>query len=161
MEIVKTLQNIVNELDNIDTYDEGLAGRLSEIDQKIQDLLHYIEVNKISILWSYKYMAELKKLRVERRQIKNDMYLLTKFNEHKNKMISSGNRQFLMSEMYKAEKQLETPYKNRQYKDGEIEDILKSKKDKTNKEIHSGTSKQIKIKRCSVNGKEEDKSEQY
>ena len=70
-------------------------------------------------------MVELKKLRVERRQIKNDMYLLGKFNEHKNKMISSGNRQFLMNEMYKAEKQLETPYKNRQYKDGEIEEILK------------------------------------
>ena len=108
MEIVKTLQNIVNELDGIDTYDEGIAGKLSEIDQKIQDLLHYIENNKISILWSYKYMVELKKLRVERRQIKNDMYLLSKFNEHKNKMISSGNRQFLMREMYKAEKQLET-----------------------------------------------------
>lgn len=34
MEIVKTLQEIVNELDSIDTYDEGIAGRLSEIDQK-------------------------------------------------------------------------------------------------------------------------------
>ena len=98
MEIVKTLQEIVNNLDNIDTYDEGIAGKLSEIDQKIQDLLHYIETNKISILWSYKYMVELKKLRVERRQIKNDMYLLSKFNEHKNKITSSGNRQFLRNE---------------------------------------------------------------
>ena len=36
-----------------------------------------------------------------------------------------------MAELYKAEKQLETPYKNRQYKDEEIEEILKksSKKD--------------------------------
>ena len=42
MNIVKTLQEIVNELDRIDAYDEGIAGRLSEIDQKIQDLLHYI-----------------------------------------------------------------------------------------------------------------------
>ena len=134
MEIVKTLQEIVNELDSIDTYDEGLAEKLSQIDQKIQDLLHYIETNKINILWSYKYMVELKKLRVERRQIKNDMYLLGKFNEHKNKMISSGNRQFLMNEMYKAEKQLETPYKNRQYKDGEIEEILKTKKNKNKEE---------------------------
>ena len=134
MEIVKTLQNVVNELDSIDTYDEGIAGKLSEIDQKIQDLLHYIETNKINILWSYKYMVELKKLRVERRQIKNDMYLLGKFNEHKNKIISSGNRQFLMNEMYKAEKQLETPYKNRQYKDGEIEEILKIKKNKNKEE---------------------------
>ena len=35
MEIVKTLQEIVNELDSMDTYDEGIAGRLSEI-EKIQ-----------------------------------------------------------------------------------------------------------------------------
>ena len=135
MEVVKTLQEITKTLDELDTYYDGLTNELSTIDLKIQDLLHYIETNKISILWSYKYMAELKKLRVERRQIKNDMYLLSKFNEHKNKIVSSGNRQFLMREMYKAEKQLEIPYKNRQYKDGEIEEILKSKKDKNkNKE---------------------------
>lgn len=134
MEVVKTLQEITTTLDELDTYYDGLTNELSQIDQKIQDLLHYIETNKINILWSYKYMAELKKLRVERRQIKNDMYLLGKFNEHKNKIISSGNRQFLMNEMYKAEKQLETPYKNRQYKDGEIEEILKAKKDKNKEE---------------------------
>ena len=68
---------------------------------------------------------------MERRRIKRDMFILSKYNEHKNKIISSGNRQFLMSEVYKAEKQLDTPYKNRQYKDEEIEEILKksSKKD--------------------------------
>lgn len=131
MEVIKTLQEITNTLNELDTYYDGLANELSVIDLKIQDLLHYIENNNISILWSYKYIVELKKLRMERRRIKRDMFILSKYNEHKNKIISSGNRQFLMSEVYKAEKQLDTPYKNRQYKDEEIEEILKksSKKD--------------------------------
>ena len=131
MEVVKTLQEITKTLDELDTYYDGLTNELSIIDLKIQDLLHYIENNKISILWAYKYIVELKKLRLERRRIKNDMLILGKYSEHKNKIISSGNRQFLMTELYKAEKQLNTPYKNRQYKDEEIEEILKksSKKD--------------------------------
>ena len=131
MEVIKTLQEITNTLNELDTYYDGLANELSVIDLKIQDLLHYIENNNISILWSYKYIVELKTLRMERRRIKRDMFILSKYNEHKNKIISSGNRQFLMSEVYKAEKQLDTPYKNRQYKDEEIEEILKksSKKD--------------------------------
>ena len=131
MEVIKTLQEITNTLNELDTYYDGLTNELSVTDLKIQDLLHYIENNNISILWAYKYIVELKKLRLERRRIKNDMFILSKYNEHKNKIISSSNRQFLMSEVYKAEKQLDTPYKNRQYKDEEIEEILKksSKKD--------------------------------
>ena len=125
MEVVKTLQEVTKSLDDLDLYCDGLANELSEIDLKIQDLLHYIENNKISILWAYKYIVELKKLRLERRRIKNDMFVLCKYNEHKNKIISSGNRQFLMTELYKAEKQLSRPYKNRQYKDEEIEELLK------------------------------------
>jgi hypothetical protein len=126
-EITKKLQEAVNILDNIDIYDSGLNDRLSEIDLKIQDLLHYIETNKISILWAYKYICELKKLRLERREIKNDICIMQKFNEQKNKLLSTSNRKFLMAEIYKVEKQLHTPYKNRQYKDGEIDEILKKK----------------------------------
>ena len=125
MEVIKTLQEITNTLNELDIYYDGLTNELSVIDLKIQDLLHYIENNNISILWSYKYIVELKKLRMERRRIKRDMFVLGKYNEHKNKIISSSNRQFLMNEVYKAEKQLDTPYKNRQYKDEEIEEILK------------------------------------
>ena len=50
MEVVKTLQEITNTLDELDTYYDGLTNELSIIDLKIQDLLHYIENNKISIL---------------------------------------------------------------------------------------------------------------
>lgn len=124
MEIIKTLQEVTNSLNEIEQYSEKLGDKLSEVDLRIQDLLHYIEYNKISVLWAYKYIVELKKLRIERRRIKNDMTIISKFNEHKTKLISSNNRQFMMTELYKTEKQLQAPYKNRQYKDGEIEEIL-------------------------------------
>lgn len=130
-DVVKKLQLVSDLLDEIDNYQESLTKKLSETDQKIQDLLHYIEYNKINVLWSYKYIVELKRLRMERRQIKNDMYILGKYSEHKNKLISPSNRRFLMSEIYKTEKQLKTPYKNRQYKDGEIDEILT----KSNKKV--------------------------
>lgn len=123
-EITKKFQNITDILNEIDDYSTGLANKLSEVDQKIQDLLHYIEYNKINILWSYKYIVELKKLRLERRKIKNDMLIIDVYNKHKSKLPSYENRKFFMTEMYKMEKQLEAPYKNRQYKEGEIEKIL-------------------------------------
>ena len=128
-ETTKHLQEVADILDNIDIYNEGLNNRLSEIDLKIQDLLHYIENNKINILWTYRYISELKKLRLERRQIENDICVMQKFNEQKNKLLSTSNRKFLMTEIYKVEKQLSAPYKNRQYKDGEIDEILKRKRD--------------------------------
>jgi len=132
-DVIKEIHNIIESLNEIDNYYESLTTRLSEIDQKTQDLLHYIEYNKISILWAYKYLVELKKLRIERRKIKNDMAILGKYSEHKNKLLSVSNRVFLLTEIHKVEKQLETPYKNRQYKDGEIEEILKkSNKDDWN-----------------------------
>ena len=129
IDVVKELHNIFDCLDKIDAYNDSLTTKLSEVDQKTQDLLHYIEYNKISILWAYKYIVELKKLRIERRKIKNDMTILAKYSEHKNKLLSSNNRSFLMAEIHKTEKQLSVPYKNRQYKDGEIEEIL-NKSDK-------------------------------
>ena len=129
--IVMQILGINEQLEDLDNYFNELPNLQSQIDEELSDLLHYIENNKISILWAYKYIVELKKLRLERRRIKNDMFILGKYSEHKNKIISSGNRQFLMTELYKAEKQLSTPYKNRQYKDEEIEELLKksSKKD--------------------------------
>lgn len=130
MDVAKKLQEISDSLDEIDTYYGGLTNELSDIDLKTQDLLHYIEYNKISILWAYKYIVELKKLRMERRRIKNDMTILGKYTEHKNKLLSQDNRKFLMVEIHKTIKQLETPYKNRKYKDGEIEGILTQGKEK-------------------------------
>ena len=124
------IKNISDSLDEIDKYFSGLDQELSDCDSRIQDLLHYVENNKISILWAYKYANEIRKVMIERRRVKNDMELLCKFNEQKNKLISVDNRKFLLAEVCKREKQLNMPYKNRKYTDEDLEKILKkSKKD--------------------------------
>lgn len=127
MNVMEDIKKTVDILDNIDIYSNGLNEELSIVDGKMQDLLHYVENNKINILWCYRYVREMKRLRLERRRIRNDMELLNKFNEHKNKLISKDNRQFLLAEMNKREKQLNQPYKNRQYGEEELEGVLKNK----------------------------------
>lgn len=125
MDVIEEIKNIVEKLDKIDDYSDSLSDKLSVIDSKLQDLLHYIENNKINVLWCYRMVKEIKMLREERRKIKNDMELLSKYSEQKNKIISKENRQFLMTEIYKKEKLLGKNYTNKQYTEEEMQKILK------------------------------------
>lgn len=125
MDVIEEIKNIVEKLDKIDDYSDSLSDKLSVVDSKLQDLLHYIENNKINVLWCYRMIKEIKVLREERRKIKNDMELLSKYSEQKNKIISKENRQFLMTEIYKKEKILGKNYTNKQYTEEEMQKILK------------------------------------
>lgn len=125
MNVIEEIKNIVDKLDKIDDYSDSLSDKLSVVDSKLQDLLHYIENNKINVLWCYRMIKEIKVLREERRKIKNDMELLSKYSEQKNKIISKENRQFLMTEIYKKEKLLGKNYTNKQYTEEEMQKILK------------------------------------
>lgn len=126
MDVLKEITEIVDKLNSLDKYDSGLTQLLSEVNEREQDLLHYIENNKINMLWCYKYVKELKTIREKRRSIKNDMERLTKFKEHKTKLVSTiDNRQLMLPEMHKREKQLNCPYKNRRYTEEEIQKVIK------------------------------------
>lgn len=125
MDVIGKITQVAELLNEIDQYDCGLSQLLSECDEREQDLLHFIENNKINVLWCYKYTKELKTIRVKRRNIKNNMEMIRKFNEHKTKLVSTiENRKILLEEIHKREKQLNCPYKNRRYKEEEIEKIL-------------------------------------
>lgn len=125
MNVVDELRSITEKLDVIDNYNSTLNDELSKLDCKMQDLLHYIEFNKINVKWCYKMLKEMKQIREQRRKIKNDMELLSKYNETKTKLLSSDNRKFLMAELYKKDKQLNQPYKNREYTEEDMQQILK------------------------------------
>lgn len=125
MDVINKITEAVDLLNEVDDYGSTLVSKLSELDSKEQDLLHYIENNKISILWCYRMIKQIKTLREERRKVKNDMELVYKFNEVKTKMISGKeNRQFMMVDLRKKEKQLQTTYKNRQYSEEDIQKII-------------------------------------
>lgn len=126
MDVKEKITEAVELLNEIDQYDSGLSQLLSEYDEREQDLLHFIENNKINVLWCYKYTRELKTIREKRRIIKNDMEIIRKFNEHKTKLVSTiENRKIMLTEIHKREKQLNCPYKNRRYTDEEIQKIIK------------------------------------
>jgi len=125
MNVIEEIKEVVEKLDKIDEYNSTLLDKLSELDQKQQDLLHYIENNKINVLWCYRMIKEIKTIREQRRKVKNDMDLLSKYNEQKTKMISKENRQFLLAEIYKKEKTLGKNYTNKQYTEEEMQKIIK------------------------------------
>jgi len=125
MDVIEEINEVVNRLNKIDEYNSTLADNLSELDCKQQDLLHYIENTKVSVLWVYRIIKELKKVRINRRKVKNDMELLSKFNEQKTKLLSKENRQFMLAEIHKKEKMLGKKYTNKQYTEEELQKILK------------------------------------
>lgn len=126
MNVLELITEIVDKMNELDNYDSSLSQLLSECNEKEQDLLHYVENNKINVLWCYKYIKELKNVREQRRKIKNDIERLTTFKENKTKLVStSDNRQLLLAELNKREKRLNCPYKNRRYTEEELQKILK------------------------------------
>lgn len=125
MDVIEEINEVVNRLNKIDEYSSTLADNLSELNCKQQDLLHYIENTKVSVLWVYRMIKELKNVRINRRKVKNDMELLSKFNEQKTKLLSKENRQFMLAEIYKKEKMLGKKYTNKKYTEEELQKILK------------------------------------
>lgn len=127
MNLIEEIKEITEKLDNIEDYCSSLADKLSNEDLKEQDLLHYIEYNKISPFESWRLIKKMKVIRNDRRKIKNDMEISSTFYNNKNKLISQDHRKFLIQELYKKDKQLQTKYKNRYYQECEIEEILKGR----------------------------------
>lgn len=125
MDIIEEITEIIEKLNIVDGYCNSLNNELNILDEKTQDLLHYIENNKISTFHCYRIIKELKEIRQRRRKVKQDIELSKKYQEQKNRLASSEHRQFLLTELHKKEKQLQTEYKNRFYTEEDIQKILK------------------------------------
>ena len=127
MDVMTKLTEAMDILNEVDEYGKTLTNQLSVLDSKEQDLLHYIENNRINMLWCYFMVREIKSIRMERRKVKNDMELLTRFNDLKNRLASQENRRMIVAELHKKMKQLNTTYKNRQYTEEDMMNVLKGK----------------------------------
>lgn len=134
MDIMEKVTEALDILDQIDEYGHTLMPKLSELDCKQQDILHYIEDNRVNMLYCYNIVKKIKDIRVERRKIKHDIELMDKWHTLKSRLSSNSNtRQFILAELHKKEKSLQTVYKNRQYSEEDIRNILKGvTKEKTN-----------------------------
>ena len=125
MDIVEEIKNIVVKLNELEKYKEELPQKLSIQDSKEQDILHLIEYEKFTAFEAYRLLKELKKVRKERRIVKNDCELLQCFSANKNKILNENNRQFLLQDLYNKQRNLKAKYKNRQYTEEEFNKILK------------------------------------
>ena len=125
MDIIYELDNSVKTLNKLDDYIDTLIEELSNYDKRTTDLLHYIESNSLNAPQSCKIVKEIKKVRQERRKIKNDMELSRVYRDNINKLINVDSRNILMTKIHKMEKQLESEYQNRVYTQEDIENILK------------------------------------
>ncbi len=123
--MVDEIKEIVEKLDELDNYSIALPQKLSVVDSKEQDILHLIENSKISTFNAHKILKELKDIRQERRKIKNDMELLKVVEDNRDLLSTKQKRNTLIQRMVERNKFLNAEYKNRQYKQDELEEKLK------------------------------------
>ena len=124
MDIIEEITNISKSLNKIQSYMRNLPSKLEKLNWKLLDLEHLIENNTLSTKECYRVVREIKKIRIQRRQVKNDIELYNTFKDNQSKLITIENRQFLLAELNKTQKSLGTKYKNRIYTEEEIKEML-------------------------------------
>lgn len=124
MDIIDEMEVIVEKLNGLQNYIDNLPTALSMVDSKMCDLRHGIEHNVMNTKGCYRLFQEFKKLTLERRKIRNDMELSRTLTTHLNKIISAGNRDFLIHELKKTNGRLNQPYRNRVYTEEQMDYFL-------------------------------------
>lgn len=135
--MIEDVIKAINILNSIDGYVDSLNSQLSELDSKMSDLYHYLEVNKLNAIECCKFVKEMQKVCVERRKIKREIEIGKVYKCELTKLSNPTNRKFFIQDLRVIEKKLNTIYKNRVYTDEEIQELIKPKKkrDRPKKEV--------------------------
>ena len=126
--IIDKITNAISILDEIDDMIRTQSEELQKVDYKLSDLYHLIENNELSDEASINVVREIHLLRKERRSLNNEHDLEVVYQNQKQKMIGNDSRQFLVTELNKTNKRLNSEYKNRVYTEEEIEKLISPKK---------------------------------
>ena len=122
--VVEKLKEVVTILNEIDSMIESQSVELQNVDLRLSDLYHLIENNELSKEASAKVVSEIHDLRLMRRYLHNEHEIENTYNVHKSKLTGKDTRQFLMAEVHKTVKALDTEYKNRILTDEEVNEII-------------------------------------
>lgn len=125
MNILEKIKLVFATLDEIDDYVNELNDKLSKLDLMQQDILHLIETENLDAKRCCRVIKELKKIRINRRNIKNNIEISNKYNEQRERISRKDNRKFLLVELFKREKIINKKYNYRVYTQEEINNILK------------------------------------
>lgn len=126
--IIDKITNAISILDEIDNMIKTQSEELQKVDYKLSDLYHLIENNELSDEASINVVREIHLLRKERRSLNNEHDLEVVYQNQKQKMIGNDSRQFLVTELNKTNKRLNSEYKNRIYTTEQIEQLISPKK---------------------------------
>ena len=126
--IIDKITNAISILDEIDNMIKTQSEELQKVDYKLSDLYHLIENNDLSDEASINVVKEIHDLRKERRSLNNEHDLEVVYQNQKQKMIGNDSRQFLVTELNKTNKRLNSEYKNRVYTTEQIEQLISPKK---------------------------------
>ena len=112
-------------LDELSEFNEKISDTTQKYDYMLSDLYHYLENTPLNSKMCYRFCKELKKVLKARRIFKNNASLSQLLESQKEKLVNGkDNRQMLLSNIGKKEKQLHFPYKNRVYDEEELKKIM-------------------------------------
>lgn len=112
------LNKVISSVNNLTTMEDEVhdyVTRLDKVEWKIRDILHYLETTPITRAGAIELITELQNLRIERRYIKQMWELWKVYDKNRMKLCEKGHRDFLIAELHKEDKSLQTTYNFRQY----------------------------------------------
>lgn len=124
MNYLDDIKQIIELLDSIDDKYNELPEKQSEIDSKISDIYHYIESSTMNSKNSYRVVKELKKLLLERRELKKEQSVLQIFQNEKERLKLKSNRAILLNQVCKEDKNYNTKYNYRIYNEEKFKEQM-------------------------------------
>lgn len=122
-ELISLIKNICLQLDTLDEYLESISEQKRKVDYELSDLLHFIENNDIKAKDSNKLIKLIKEKRLIRRDLNKQDSIKDTYNNNISRLALKNNRQFLLSEVLKKEKSLETEYRYRELDENELKEL--------------------------------------
>lgn len=123
-QIIDKINQAINILDEIDDMIQSQSTELQQVDLELSDLYHLIEFNELNEKQSYKFIKRIHELRLKRRSLQKEHDIENTYKNQANKMMGNNTRQFLLNEINKTIKQLDTTYKYRVLTDENIQELL-------------------------------------
>ena len=128
IDLHKTIIQLCLTADIVNEYSTKLITQREELENKLIDLYHVVELYDLSDAQIKKLYQEMRKVLRNRRKVKNDIYIGDIFNKHKSKLPSEVTRKFLLQAVGTAAKrQDEASYNCRAYTHQELNKILGAK----------------------------------
>ena len=123
--LLEKIYETIDFLNEVDDLEKNSREKISESDNRIQDLMHYLENNKLKNYEYIRFAVELKRVRDERRENKNKLALINEFKKNMLQLQNEKGREALKNIIKRQEKLNNGKYHNRIYKQEELDFLIK------------------------------------